>query len=60
MTEEELHAAEEQLELAVQQFDQAMHTVNGRVPAKTIDKWLDIHRRLQRFRSQMADEMRGP
>jgi hypothetical protein len=46
MTEEELHAAEEQLELAVQQFDQAMHTVNGRGPAKTIDKWLDIHRRL--------------
>jgi hypothetical protein len=41
MTEEELHAAEEQLELAVQQFDQAMHTVNGQ-PRPSISGWMFI------------------
>jgi hypothetical protein len=58
MTQEELRDVEEQIELIQQQFQKVGDAVNGRVPARIIDKWLDIHRRLRWLRADGISEMR--
>jgi hypothetical protein len=54
MTATELDALILRYEQISADFDAMMNEVNGRVPARTIDKWLKVHRQLDHLRLHMC------
>jgi hypothetical protein len=46
---EERASVDADIELICQRFVGVLRKINGRVPVRVLDRWLDVERRMQRF-----------
>jgi hypothetical protein len=59
LTPAELAAVEADIEATRAHFERVLDQINGRVPARTIDRWLKVEKSLHSFAVVGLDEMRA-